>query len=89
VEASSVGVETATVSAGTMVGFTVQDLTFHSGVLNVYMARAPGKVADFDGSGSVWFKIYEIQPVLDGGNSIVFPTLGKHLVFTLSRGKIG
>ncbi|KAK7977944.1 hypothetical protein PG988_005434 [Apiospora saccharicola] len=30
--------------------------------LAFYMAKAPGSVADFDGSGNVWFKIYEDQP---------------------------
>ncbi|KIM29854.1 glycoside hydrolase family 61 protein [Serendipita vermifera MAFF 305830] len=65
---------TAPVKAGSTVGFTVNPLIFHSGVVDVYMARAPGKAADFDGSGDVWFKIYEIPPVLDGGESIEFST---------------
>ncbi|KAJ7031709.1 glycosyl hydrolase family 61-domain-containing protein [Mycena alexandri] len=52
---------TATVAAGSTVGFTVSggpSNLYHPGVLNVYMAKAPSgtDVASWDGSGSVWFK---------------------------------
>ncbi|KAG8805147.1 hypothetical protein FRC17_005709, partial [Serendipita sp. 399] len=49
----------ATVQAGSTVGFRLDHFIDEHGVLNVYMSRAPGKVADYDGSGG-WFKIYEI-----------------------------
>lgn len=39
------------------------------------MAKAPEgqTAATFDGSGTVWFKVYEITAVTDGGTSITFP----------------
>lgn len=43
-------------------------------VVNVYMAKAPnGNVSSFAGDGAVWFKVYEITPVTNGGSSISFP----------------
>lgn len=43
------------------------------------MAKAPSAtdVASWDGSGSVWFKIYQISAVTDGGTTITFPATGK------------
>ncbi|KAJ7489682.1 glycoside hydrolase [Mycena galericulata] len=72
---------TMSVAAGSTVGFTVDGNPaniYHPGVLNVYMAQAPAgtDVADWDGSGSVWFKIYQISAVTDGGTSITFPATG-------------
>ncbi|KDQ56812.1 glycoside hydrolase family 61 protein [Jaapia argillacea MUCL 33604] len=38
------------------------------------MAKAPtGNVTAFDGSGQVWFKVYQISAVTNGGTSITFP----------------
>ncbi|KAF7436065.1 hypothetical protein PC9H_002891 [Pleurotus ostreatus] len=58
--ASGPSTQTATVSAGTTVGFALDQAIFHQGTLNVYMAKAPDNVAasDFDGSGTVWFKVH-------------------------------
>ncbi|KAJ7586786.1 glycoside hydrolase [Mycena floridula] len=72
---------TISVAAGSTVGFTVSgnpSNLYHAGVLNVYMAKAPTgtDVANWDGSGTVWFKIYQISAVTDGGTSITFPTTG-------------
>ncbi|KAJ7691037.1 glycoside hydrolase [Mycena rosella] len=72
---------TMSVAAGSTVGFTVDgnpSNLYHPGVLNVYMAKAPAgtDVASWDGSGSVWFKIYEISAVTDGGTTITFPATG-------------
>ncbi|CAE6439248.1 unnamed protein product [Rhizoctonia solani] len=61
---------TKTVSAGSTIGFALDEAIFHHGVLNVYMARAPDTAATFNGLGEVWFKIYELPPITDGGNSI-------------------
>jgi hypothetical protein len=30
-------------------------------VVNIYMAKAPGNVANWDGSGAVWFKVGPAQ----------------------------
>ncbi|KAF7350172.1 hypothetical protein MVEN_01319800 [Mycena venus] len=72
---------TVTVAAGSTVGFTVDgnpSNLYHAGVVNVYMAKAPTgtDVASWDGSGQVWFKIFEIPAVTDGGTSITFPAEG-------------
>ncbi|ORX92496.1 glycoside hydrolase [Clohesyomyces aquaticus] len=53
--------QTMTVKAGDTVGFTAQTSISHPGPLMFYLAKVPsGKTAaTFDGSGQVWFKIYE------------------------------
>jgi len=72
---------TMSVAAGSTVGFTVNgnpSNLYHPGVLNVYMAKAPSgtDVASWDGSGEVWFRIYQISAVTDGGTTITFPATG-------------
>jgi len=49
---------------------------YHAGVVNVYMAKAPSgvDVANWDGSGSVWFKVYQVPAKTDGGSTISFPS---------------
>jgi hypothetical protein len=49
------------VAAGSTVTFKASPNLFHPGPLLFYMAKVPaGKTAkDWDGSGNVWFKIYE------------------------------
>ncbi|KAK8107393.1 fungal cellulose binding domain-containing protein [Apiospora kogelbergensis] len=60
----SEGAKTMSVKAGDKVGFRVDSNIGHPGPMAFYMAKAPeGKsAADFDGSGDVWFKIYEDGP---------------------------
>lgn len=77
---------TLTVSAGTTVAFT-SDTISHPGPLQFYLAKAPAgqSVATWDGSGAVWFKIYEenIEPT---NNQITWPSLGMfHLEQPLIR----
>ncbi|KAJ7101354.1 glycosyl hydrolase family 61-domain-containing protein [Mycena belliarum] len=80
---------TTSVTAGSKVGFTVYggpNNLYHDGVLNVYMAKAPADtdVASWDGSGTVWFKVYEIPAVTDGGKSITYPATGlTQVIFTV------
>ncbi|KAJ7774055.1 glycosyl hydrolase family 61-domain-containing protein [Mycena metata] len=70
---------TATVAAGSTVGFTVSGNPdtglYHPGSVNVYMAKAPAgtDVASWDGSGDVWFKVFQIPAVADGV-TIQFPS---------------
>ncbi|KAF7304481.1 BTB domain-containing protein [Mycena chlorophos] len=74
---------TASVAAGSTVGFISGPTDmYHPGVVNVYMAQAPSgtDVADWDGSGDVWFRIFQIPPVLDGGSTITFPSEGMTIV---------
>ncbi|KAF2651646.1 lytic polysaccharide monooxygenase [Lophiostoma macrostomum CBS 122681] len=55
------GAETYEVKAGDTLGFTAKTTISHPGPLLFYMAKVPdGKTAaDWDGSGDVWFKIFE------------------------------
>jgi len=59
--------QTANVTAGATLGFRVDQCILHPGPLIVYMAKAPSSVSGWDGSGSVWFKIYELGPTFSGG----------------------
>ncbi|THU86952.1 glycoside hydrolase family 61 protein A [Dendrothele bispora CBS 962.96] len=67
--------QTINVAAGSQLGIAVNDPTgiYHPGVVNIYMAKAPGDVTSWDGSGQVWFKVHEVTAKTDGGTSITFP----------------
>ncbi|THU86950.1 glycoside hydrolase family 61 protein A [Dendrothele bispora CBS 962.96] len=67
--------QTIQVAAGSDLGIAVSDAQgiYHPGVVNIYMAKAPGDVTSWDGSGDVWFKVHEVTAVTDGGTSITFP----------------
>ena len=81
--------QTINVAAGSQIGiFAGNGGISHPGVANVYMAKAPSgvDVANWDGSGSVWFKVHEISAVTNGGQSISWPSNGMASVdFTLPR----
>ncbi|KAI0268089.1 glycoside hydrolase family 61 protein A [Gloeopeniophorella convolvens] len=68
--------QTVTVSAGSTIGIQSDGTIYHPGVVNVYMAKAPGDVSSFAGDGAVWFKVYQISAVTNGGQSITFPAEG-------------
>ena len=69
------------VAAGSTLGFTVNPDIYHPGPLMAYMAKVPsGKTAaNWDGSGNVWFKIYEQGPIF-GGSALVWPSNGSSLL---------
>lgn len=69
---------TLSVAAGSTLGFSVEPDIYHPGPALVYLAKVPsGKTAaNWDGSGAVWFKIYQLGPVL-GGAQLVWPTDSK------------
>ncbi|KAI1448401.1 glycoside hydrolase family 61 protein [Annulohypoxylon stygium] len=55
--------------------------------LSAYMAKVPsGKTAaDFDGSGAVWFKVYQDMPMASGGQ-YTWPSNGKsQIAFTIPQ----
>jgi hypothetical protein len=66
------------VAAGSTIGFTAQTSVSHPGPLQFYMAKVPeGKTAaNWDGSGDVWFKIYEQGPTISGGQ-LSWPSNGE------------
>ncbi|PPQ67211.1 hypothetical protein CVT26_007284 [Gymnopilus dilepis] len=79
--------QTASVAAGSSIGIMADGPIYHPGVINVYMAKAPNNnVASWDGSGSVWFKVFQISAVTDGGSTITFPGTNIQTVnFTLPK----
>lgn len=72
--------QTYEVKAGDTVGFTAQTTISHPGPLMFYMAKVPeGKTAaTWDGSGNVWFKIYE-QGASISSAGMTWASQGKHL----------
>ncbi|KIY51539.1 hypothetical protein FISHEDRAFT_56680 [Fistulina hepatica ATCC 64428] len=74
--ATNATAKTATVAAGSNLGIMSDSSIYHPGVVNVYMASASSDDDDaesFDGSGEVWFKVYQISAVTNNGTSITFP----------------
>jgi len=53
--------DTVSVTAGGMIGFQTDPGTtvFHVGPGAMYLGKAPGSAADWDGSGQNWFKVSE------------------------------
>ncbi|KAK0203702.1 glycoside hydrolase family 61 protein [Desarmillaria ectypa] len=77
---------TISVAAGSRLGIMSDGTMYHPGVANVYMAKAAGSVNSFAGDGAVWFKVYEIPAVTNGGTSITFPSEGQAGVsFTIPK----
>ncbi|PBK67560.1 glycoside hydrolase family 61 protein [Armillaria solidipes] len=65
---------TISVAAGSQLGIMSDGTMYHPGTVNVYMAEAPSDVNSFAGDGAVWFKVYQLPPVTNGGTSITFPS---------------
>ncbi|RKU48715.1 hypothetical protein DL546_009650 [Coniochaeta pulveracea] len=68
--------KTYNVTAGSSIGFTANPNIYHPGPVQMYMAKVPaGKTAaTWDGSGSVWFKVYQEQPKF--GSQLTWPNNG-------------
>ncbi|KAF2641663.1 fungal cellulose binding domain-containing protein [Massarina eburnea CBS 473.64] len=79
--APGTGAQTYEVAAGSTLGFTAQTSISHPGTLQFYMAKVPTgqTAASWDGSGDVWFKIFEQGPTISGG-SLSWPSQGKSSV---------
>lgn len=69
--------ETLVVAAGSSLGFTAVASISHPGTLQFYMAKVPdgSTAADWDGSGSVWFKVFGEGPDIDA-SGLKWPSLG-------------
>ncbi|KAF2254994.1 lytic polysaccharide monooxygenase [Trematosphaeria pertusa] len=72
---------TMEVAAGSSIGFTAQSSISHPGTLQFYMAKVPSgqTAATWDGTGNVWFKIYEQGPTIAAGG-LSWPSQGKSQV---------
>jgi len=51
--------QTVSVAAGSTIGFKLDNTIYHQGPAAIYLGKAPGSVASWDGSGASWFKIAE------------------------------
>ncbi|KAF9461696.1 glycoside hydrolase family 61 protein [Collybia nuda] len=71
--------ETVTVAAGSTIGFNLDASIYHAGPAAIYLGKAPGSAASWDGSGANWFKIAEWGATL---NPFSFTTLGKSQLTT-------
>ncbi|PGH11955.1 hypothetical protein AJ80_06921 [Polytolypa hystricis UAMH7299] len=79
--ASGANTDVASVTAGSTVGFALDQAIFHPGPLMVYASRAPGDVKSYDGSGE-WFKLAEIGATISP-SGISFATAVSQYTFTL------
>jgi len=78
--------QTITVAAGAQMGIVSDGTIYHPGVVNVYMAKAPSNVSSWAGDGAVWFKVYQISAVTNGGQTITFPAQNlPGVTFTLPK----
>ncbi len=66
--------------AGQTVGFAVDPDIQHPGPSLAYLAKVPaGKTAaNWDGSGAVWFKVWEQGPTSLNSNGGVWPASGMY-----------
>ncbi|KAI8932066.1 hypothetical protein NX059_010954 [Plenodomus lindquistii] len=62
---TALNTQTYTVDAGANLGFAINDTFGHPGPQQVYISRAPGLAADYDGSGD-WARIYSLTYSLNG-----------------------
>ncbi|KAI0901788.1 glycoside hydrolase family 61 protein [Annulohypoxylon nitens] len=79
--------DTTDVKAGGQITWVAAPNIYHPGALSAYMAKVPsGKTAaDFDGSGAVWFKVYQDMPTASGGQ-YTWPSNGKsQIAFTIPQ----
>lgn len=61
------GAKTMNIAAGGTITFQAAPNIFHPGPLSGWMAKANGSVESWDGSGAVWFKIYQETPQIGPG----------------------
>lgn len=61
---TSKATETVSVVAGKDISLVLGEgkTIYHPGPLSIYMGKAPQKVADWDGSGARWFKVFTHHP---------------------------
>lgn len=79
---------TQSVAAGSTVGFTAKASISHPGTLQFYLAKVPSgqTAATWDGSGSVWFKIFGQGPGGLGTSQLTWPSDGN--IFLISSSSL-
>ncbi|KAI0130542.1 glycoside hydrolase [Xylariales sp. AK1849] len=81
------GATTQNVNAGGSITWEVAPSIYHVGALSAYMAKAPSgtAAADWDGDGTVWFKVYQDMPTVSG-QQYDWPSEGKsEVTFTIPQ----
>ncbi|KAI1170113.1 glycoside hydrolase [Nemania sp. FL0916] len=68
VGATGSGTETIAMTAGESFSFTLDVAVYHQGPTSIYLSKAPGAAADYDGSGE-WFKIKDFGPTFSNGQA--------------------
>jgi len=79
---------TATVAAGSTVGFQANGAIYHPGYLDVYMSKAsPAANSPQAGTGQTWFKIWEDAPVFSSSTrQLTFPSTSEtSFTFTIPK----
>ncbi|RYP48205.1 hypothetical protein DL768_005865 [Monosporascus sp. mg162] len=61
--------KTLTLNAGDAFTFSLDQAVYHQGPVSIYMSKAPGAAADYDGSGP-WFKIKDWGPNFSSGQAV-------------------
>ncbi|KAF2186389.1 lytic polysaccharide monooxygenase [Zopfia rhizophila CBS 207.26] len=74
---------TATITAGSTVGFALDQSIYHIGPILVYMSKAPSSASTYDGSGA-WFKIAQLGPTFSTGQ-MNWPTQVSQYTFTVPK----
>ncbi|RYO85196.1 hypothetical protein DL766_001884 [Monosporascus sp. MC13-8B] len=72
------GTKTLTLNAGDAFTFTLDQAVYHQGPVSIYMSKAPGAAADYNGSGP-WFKIKDWGPDFSRGQA-VWTMAGKSVI---------
>ena len=62
--------------AGGSISWSANPNIYHPGALSAYMAKVPAgqSASSWDGSGSVWFKVFQDMPSIAGGQ-MTWPSL--------------
>ncbi|KAI1769584.1 glycoside hydrolase family 61 protein [Hypoxylon sp. FL1150] len=81
--------DTTAVQAGGKISWVAAPNIYHPGgsALSAYMAKVPSgqTAASFDGSGKVWFKVFQDMPTTSGGQ-YTWPSNGKSTIdFTIPQ----
>lgn len=75
--------KTLTVQAGNVVGFYTDSAISHQGPLLFYMAKVPAgaSAASWNGTGAVWFKVFEDGPTIGQWGQMSWPSTGESSLF--------
>jgi len=78
---------TATVSAGSTIGFKADNVMGHPGYFAVYMTQAtPAANSEQAGTGKTWFKVWDLQPTYSAATrTLTFNMSLQQFTFTIPK----